>query len=62
MARQRFPMRVYGYVLMPEHVHMLLSEPEQGLLADAMHFLKLSSAKRIRSLRGEPSPFWQKRY
>lgn len=44
--RQRFAMCVYGYVVMPEHVHLLLSEPERGLLADAIHYLKLSFAKR----------------
>jgi len=27
---------------MPEHVHLLVSEPQRGLLADAMHYLKLS--------------------
>ena len=40
--RCRFSLRVYGYVVMPEHVHLLVSEPEHGLLADAIHFLKLS--------------------
>ena len=31
-TRRRFGFRVYGYVVMPEHVHLLISEPEQGLL------------------------------
>ena len=39
-------MCVYGYVVMPEHVHLLLNEPEGGLLADAIHYLKLSFSKR----------------
>ena len=75
--RRRFDMRVYGYVVMPEHVHLLLSEPEHGTLAEAIHYLKLSFAKRLRSRSvGAPgSPlgwtnlcseklgsFWQKRY
>ena len=102
--RCRFVLRVYGYVVMPEHVHLLLSEPEisrlapksgartsatgkegianprlapdsgartwatgarigtrswatQVLLADAMHYLKLSFAKRLGA-----GVFWQKRY
>ena len=45
-----FQVRIYGYVVMPEHVHLLLSEPEQGTLAQAIHYLKLSFAKRVRSL------------
>jgi putative transposase len=49
--RCRFAMRIYGYVVMPEHVHLLLSEPEQGTLAEAMHYLKLSFAKRLRGIR-----------
>jgi putative transposase len=46
--REHFSMRVYGYVVMPEHVHLLVSEPDRGLMADAMHYLKLSFAKRLR--------------
>jgi putative transposase len=74
--RLRFRMRIYGYVVMPEHVHLLVSEPEHGNLAEAMHYLKLSFSKRGRSLRlvpqvrvpvldanlGPDEPFWQKRY
>jgi putative transposase len=47
--RRRFALRVYGYVVMPEHVHLLLSEPEQGTLAEAIHYLKLSFTKRLHS-------------
>ncbi len=45
--RRRFALCIYGYVVMPEHVHLSLSEPRRGLLADAMHYLKLSFAKRL---------------
>jgi putative transposase len=48
--RRRFAMCVYAYVVMPEHVHLLLNEPAQGTLAEAIHFLKLSFSKRVRSL------------
>src|SRR5579862_678537 len=48
--RRQFQMRIYGYVVMPEHVHLLVSEPEHGTLADAMHYLKLSFSKQVRSL------------
>jgi putative transposase len=62
--RRRFELCVYGYVVMPEHVHLLLSEPPRAKLADAIHYLKLSFAKRVRNLRspGQPGTFWQKRY
>jgi len=62
--RRRFSMRVYGYVVMPEHVHLLVNEPEHALLAEAIHYLKLSFAKRLRSRTGATTScaFWQKRY
>jgi putative transposase len=44
-TRLQFSLRVYGYVVMPEQIHLLLGEPDFGTLADAIHFLKLSSAK-----------------
>jgi len=50
--RLRFRMRIYGYVVMPEHVHLLVSEPEHGNLAEAMHYLKLSFSKRAKNLTG----------
>src|SRR3979411_1961806 len=28
-VRRSFRLQVYGYVVMPEHVHLLLSEPQQ---------------------------------
>jgi putative transposase len=62
--RRRFAMCIYGYVVMPEHVHLLVNEPKDATLADAIHFLKLSFAKRLRTRKRatEPSTFWQKRY
>jgi len=35
--RRRFELCVYGYVVMPEHVHLLLSEPPRTKLAEAIH-------------------------
>ena len=58
-VRRRFRLRVYGYVIMPEHVHLLVSEPESGTLADALKSLKQGVARR---LIGEAEHFWQKRY
>ncbi len=64
-TRQRFALRVYGWVAMPEHVHLLLSEPDHGRLATAIQSLKLAVAKSVPGLGvevGEPAQFWQKRY
>jgi putative transposase len=55
--RERYIWTVVGYVVMPEHVHLLVNEPGEGSLPRAIQALKLSVAKR----RGE-RPFWQARY
>jgi putative transposase len=59
-VRKNYDLCVYGYVVMPEHVHMLVNEPECGTLAQAMQSLKQSVARRL-ALRA-PDPFWQARY
>jgi REP-associated tyrosine transposase len=56
-VRQRYVLYVIGYVVMPEHVHLLLSEPQGAPLSKALHSLKSSVAKR--SLQ---RPFWLTRY
>ena len=45
---------------MPEHVHLLVSEPESGTLAQAMQSLKQGVERRL-ALRAKDS-FWQERY
>jgi len=55
--RLRYDFVVCGYVAMPEHVHLLLSEPKRALLSKAIQALKLSVSVQ----RGE-RPFWQARY
>jgi putative transposase len=51
---------VYGYVVMREHVHLLVSEPERRNLAVALQMLKQISARKLREKSGQP--FWQDRY
>ena len=53
-------MLVYGYVVMPEHVHLLVNEPEREMLARALQSLKQSVARRLALRAAEP--FWQARY
>jgi len=65
-SRQRYRFDLYGFVLMPEHVHLLLSEPRRGTLAHALQSLKSASARTARpraSARNTgPVSFWQARY
>jgi len=53
----RYKFRVVGYVVMPEHVHLLVSEPDTDLLSAGLQGLKLSVVRRAK-----PRPFWQRRY
>src|SRR5437899_5633361 len=59
-VRQQYGLLVYGDVVMPEHVHLLMSEPERRTLARAMQSLKQSVARTL-ALRAA-DPFWQARY
>jgi putative transposase len=58
-TRERHRARIYAYVLMPEHVHLLVNEPPRILLAQ---FLKALKQITSRKLRGPREKFWQDRY
>jgi putative transposase len=57
-VRRTYRLCVYGYVVMPEHVHLLLSEPERDTLAEALKSLKQGVARRRIA---DAQHFWQKR-
>jgi putative transposase len=54
-TRAKLKFVVIGYVVMPEHVHLLLSEPERGSLALAMQMLKQTSSRKLRCRRKGPA-------
>ena len=56
-VRRRYVFFVFGYVVMPEHVHLLVSEPRRGMLGRAIQALKTSVSKQCTQ-----RPFWLKRY
>jgi putative transposase len=55
--RKRYGFVVLGYVVMPEHIHLLVNEPQIGTLGRAIQALKLSA-----TVRQQTSSFWQPRY
>ncbi|MFI5421411.1 MAG: REP-associated tyrosine transposase [Nitrososphaerales archaeon] len=77
-VRGRYKFRLVGYVVMPEHVHLLLSEPGIGTPSKVVQALKQSVSRRMRGrkarsgrssqlflsfARGDSSPhFWQRRF
>ena len=54
---------VFGYVLMPEHVHLFLSEPKYQPLSMALQVLKQNVSRKCAPLAGIiPGHFWLTRY
>ena len=75
-TRQHYRFVVVGYVVMPEHIHLLITEPEVGNPSTVMQVIKQRSARALlpkkkrvdacqRGLFGDDAlrtPFWQARF
>jgi putative transposase len=72
-VRRRYSFVVLGYVVMPEHLHLLLSEPQRGTPSTLRQALKLSFARRVLAQQKRkhpqqgllwpgPTHIWQPRY
>jgi putative transposase len=68
-TRQEFDFAVAGYVVMPEHVHLLLGEPSRGDPSRVLQSLKLKMARRVLHRQTQPvlgktppAHFWQRRF
>jgi putative transposase len=74
-TRQRYRFVVVGYVVMPEHFHLLLTEPETGTPSTVMQVLKQRTAHALLPRRKRRDPrqgklfsdelhraFWQARF
>ncbi len=47
-VRERYQFWLVGYVVMPEHIHLLISEPKLGTPSTVMQVLKQRVAQRLR--------------
>jgi putative transposase len=47
-VRDRYEFRLAGYVVMPEHIHLLISEPTRGTPSTVMQVLKQRVSRRLR--------------
>jgi len=74
-TRQKYRFVVVGYVVMPEHIHLLISEPEVGTPSTVMQVLKQRTAHTLLPKRRRTDPrqrrifgdepmraFWQDRF
>jgi REP element-mobilizing transposase RayT len=46
-VRRRYRLVVLGYVVMPEHIHLLVSEPQRETLSTAIQALKLGFVRSL---------------
>jgi REP element-mobilizing transposase RayT len=53
-ARRRYRFTVVGYVVMPEHIHLLISEPESGDPSVVMKVVKQRFARLVRKCHAGP--------
>jgi len=55
-TRQRYRFVVVGYVVMPEHIHLLMTEPEVGNPSTVMQVLKQRTARALLPKRKRRDP------
>lgn len=60
--RKRYRFHVGGYVLMPNHFHLLIGEPKKGDPSDVMFALKQTFSRRVLKNHPELEHFWEKRF
>ena len=77
-VRDRYGFSLVGYVVMPNHIHLLLSEPARGTPSTVMQVLKQRVSRRLRARKRAgaknqlslpfaardvlPRQFWQRRF
>ena len=76
-VRDRYGFSLVGYVVMPEHIHLLISEPVKGTPSTVIQVLKQRVSRRLRRKRRAPAGqqslvfacgdeslprFWQRRF
>ena len=77
-VRTEYEFLLVGYVVMPEHVHLLISEPSRGTPSTVLQMLKQRVSQKLRAKRrsvsgkqlplafpehsGNPRGFWQARF
>jgi putative transposase len=63
-VRERYCLVILGYVVMPEHFHLLITEPQKGTPSTVMQALKLGFARRVLAgaLPDTSHHVWQRRF
>lgn len=59
-TRLKYEFRVAGYVVMPKHVHLLVSEPKVGTLSTVLQVVKQRTTRKVNDvIKGQ---MWQRRF
>jgi putative transposase len=61
-TRRKYRFVVVGYVVMPEHLHLLITEPEAGSSSTVMQVLKQRTATALLPKRKRPDPRQRERF
>jgi putative transposase len=63
-VRERYRFSIFGYVVMPEHVHLLLGKPETKDVSVVMQVLKQTTSRKVLAARPDNSleSLWQRRF
>jgi putative transposase len=59
-VRKKWEWRIFAYAVMPEHLHLLVDEPERYDLANCMQVFKQMTSRRLKP--PETKHFWLTRY
>ena len=61
-AREKFPIALYNYCLMTNHVHLFLKVGRDDTLSKMMHWISTSFSRRFNKLRGRYGHLWEGRF
>lgn len=66
LVRNRFGFALAGYVVMPEHVHLLIGEPPAKTPSVVLQMLKQETSRQMRLRHQSPASalpqFWERRF
>lgn len=61
-ARQKFPLELYNYCLMTNHVHLVFQVGRADTLSRVMHWISTSFSRRFNKLSGRHGHLWDGRF
>lgn len=61
-AKQKYPIRIFHYVLMHTHFHLVIQTPSHEILSQHIAYLKWHYTMWMRRKYGWKGPLWRERY